>query len=67
MIVSIDYINHKGKRAVRFIRPIRIWFGNTEFHPNDQWMMEADDVERNVRRDFAISGIILWNGTEYKK
>lgn len=52
--IKITYTNHKGEKRERIILPIGIWFGRSEWHPTDQWFLKAKDVERNVRRDFAM-------------
>ena len=32
-VVTIDYTNYRGERAYRTVLPVRIWFGETEWHP----------------------------------
>lgn len=58
--VSILYTNYRGETAVRRVRPERIWFGSTEWHPGDQWLLDAIDLERNVSRSFAMKDIKSW-------
>lgn len=58
--VLIDYTNHRGERFSRRIRPVRIWFGKTEWHPDAQWLLEAFDYERSAQRNFALSEIHAW-------
>lgn len=57
-IITFRYRNHKGEQAVRMVRPIRLWFGSTAWHPDPQWMMEAFDLEKMETRDFALTGIL---------
>jgi predicted DNA-binding transcriptional regulator YafY len=52
--IRIRYTNWRGETAERMIEPIRIWWGNTEWHPESQWLMEAVDVEKHATRDFAL-------------
>lgn len=52
--IKITYTNHRNETAVRLIEPMSIWFGTTEWHPTEQWFLKAKDVERDVRRDFAM-------------
>ena len=59
-IVEIDYINWKGERRVRSIRPIRAWFGKTIYHPEPQWLWAAWCLESMEERDFAMAGIHAW-------
>lgn len=49
----VEYTNYRGETARRVIIPIRFWWGSTEWHPQEQWMLSAWDVEKNARRDFA--------------
>lgn len=55
--VSISYVNWKGEAGQRDIIPIRVWFGSTNWHPEPQWFLEAWDVNKAARRDFAIADI----------
>ncbi len=55
--LSFDYLNWEGKRAVRYVQPIRIWYGSTKWHPKKQWLLKALDVDKNEERDFAIKDI----------
>lgn len=58
----IDYTNHRGERSVRPILPIRIWHGFSEWHgPTQQWFLRAFDLQKNLTRDFAMTGIHEWS------
>lgn len=60
-VVSIDYTNWKGNRAVRRILPRWITFGTTEHHPGPpQWFIIARDLEKNEDRTFALKDIHSW-------
>jgi hypothetical protein len=56
-IVTVSYINHKENLSLRRIRPIRIWFGSTAWHPEPQWFLEVFDLDKMETRDFAMSGL----------
>lgn len=57
-VVQILYTNWKGVTAWRRIVPDRIWFGQTNFHPDvTQWMLHALDVDKGEERDFAVKDI----------
>lgn len=49
----VEYTNWRGETARRVIVPIRFWWGHTEWHLHDQWMLHAWDVEKEAYRDFA--------------
>lgn len=59
--VKIDYTNHRGERAVRTIQPRAIAFDMTEWHPDQQWLLEAYDVEKGAGRTFAMKDIHGWD------
>jgi predicted DNA-binding transcriptional regulator YafY len=60
--VIIDYTNHRGERALRSIRPIRIAWESSEWHPETQWILHALDTEKNELREFAMADVHSWNG-----
>lgn len=51
---SFTYLNWRKEVARRTVRPICIWFGATEWHPEQQWFMRAVDLEKDQIRDFAM-------------
>ncbi len=60
-IANVLYTNHRGEQAWRTIRPIRLWFGSTAYHPEPQWLLECFDLKKQATRDYAMSGIACWN------
>ncbi len=58
--VLIDYTNHRGERGERRIEPLRMYFGSTQWHPDDQWLLEARDVKEDAMRTFAMKDIHNW-------
>lgn len=58
--VTIDYTNHRGVRAMRNIRPLRIVFENNEWHPETQWLVEAIDLDKHEERSFALASTHAW-------
>lgn len=59
--VTILYENYRGETAVRRITPIaREWFGSSDWHPEPQWLFTAFDMDKEVFRDFARSGVKAW-------
>lgn len=59
--VVIDYTNWQNERRRRRVCPVRIWFGSTEWHPVDQWMLRAVDLESNLLKEFAMASIHSWS------
>ena len=59
-IVKILYTNWKNDTRYRIIKPISIEFKSTEWHKEEQWILNAVDVEKNAIRNFAIKDIKEW-------
>ncbi len=60
LAVLFEYTNWKGVTKTRKVRPKVIWFGNTEWHPDHQWLLTAFDVDKQAERDFAMKDIKNW-------
>lgn len=60
-IVQIIYTNYRWETDTRDIMPIKIWFGKTERHPEDQRFLDAIDISKNALRNFAIKDIKSWS------
>jgi predicted DNA-binding transcriptional regulator YafY len=65
--VEITYTNWKKVKGKRTIRPINVWFGKTQYHPEDQWLLKALDVDKGEDRDFAMSDIEGWQPIHPKR
>ena len=59
-MVSIVYTNYRGETGVRKVIPKNIWFGKTDWHPEEQWLLDAHDVEKGADRSFALKDIRSW-------
>lgn len=53
--MKVEYTNWRGETGIRTIKPIRLWFGSTEYHPTPQWLLKAFDVDKGAERDFAVN------------
>lgn len=63
--IEFDYINWKGEFGKREIKVWNIYFGSTEFHGEEQWLLEGWDYHKQVVRVFAMkdmSNIIVISG-----
>jgi len=58
--VTIDYTNHRGERAKRRVLPLSWRFGTTKWHPVEQWLMTAHDLDTDVEREFTVAEIHSW-------
>lgn len=52
--MRIKYRNWRGEVATRCIKPIKMFFGSNEWHPEEQWLMEAMDLDKVEVRVFAM-------------
>lgn len=60
--VMIRYRNHRGEVADRRILPLRLWHGRTQWHPEDQWLMDAIDLDKGAQRSFALRDVLRFGG-----
>lgn len=58
--IKIEYCNHRGEIAWRRVVPDRIRYGGSEWHKEDQWILEAFDCDKGLTRSFAIKSILRW-------
>jgi predicted DNA-binding transcriptional regulator YafY len=56
--LKFRYLNWEGVQRVRKVKPIKIWYGETKWHPKKQWFLKAFDLDKNEERDFALTDII---------
>jgi hypothetical protein len=59
--VEITYRNYRGEVADRRVRPLRVWFGATEWHPEPQWLLDVVDAVKGLR-SLALSDVIDFGG-----
>lgn len=60
-VVTIDYTNWRGERRTRNIKPVEIEWGATKWHPVNQWLLRAKDMEDGQVKMFAMSEIHSWS------
>ena len=58
--VKILYTNWRGETKVREIIPIKLVFIATEWHPEEQWCLQAFDIEKQAERTFSCKDIKSW-------
>lgn len=58
--VKILYTNWKGITSYRNIIPKEIEFKSTEWHKEEQWILDAFDVDKQADRGFALKDIKEW-------
>lgn len=65
-MVKFVYRNWKGEIKEYHVLPEKFEYGRDTYHNRPQWLLHAVDVERGVRRTFALADM-LTAITEYKK
>jgi len=60
--IRIVYTNYRGETSLREVVPQRVWFGATEWHPDEQWLLDAMDVAKGAPRSFALRDIQSYAG-----
>lgn len=54
MAIFFTYTNYRGETAVRHVQPIKLFWGNTEYHTEMQWILHGYDLNKDATRDFAL-------------
>ena len=63
-MVRIVYRNHRGEVAIRRVVPCFMHFGQSQWHPEQQWTLHAWDEDKQEKRDFAMKDILAWLGPD---
>lgn len=53
-LMEFDYVNWKGNKGHRQIETQKIYFGATEYHPEEQWLLVGLDLNKGQERTFAM-------------
>lgn len=52
-----EYVNWRGKKSTRRVIPVHMTFKESQWHPGKQWILLAQDVEKDEIREFSMSTI----------
>lgn len=63
-IVNITYTNYNHQTRTYRIIPTKIEFTKSQWHPEEQWILIAFDLDRNCERWFAMKDIQTWGKGE---
>lgn len=58
VVNTFKYKNHIGRVSIRVVIPFHLKYGSTEFHTEEQWLLEGYDMERKDFRTYALKDII---------
>jgi hypothetical protein len=56
--IKVKYKNWKGEVGIRTIIPKLVYYGRTDYHPQNQWLLDVWDVDKNAPRTYALMDII---------
>jgi hypothetical protein len=60
--ITFLYKNYAGKLSIRRASDPVFYWGQTSWHPEDQWMFKAYDLDKEAHRDFALKDCnFLWS------
>ena len=52
--VKFLYTNYKGETSIRTAEPVSIIWSHNTWHPEEQWMLHAFDMDKKAMRTFAL-------------
>lgn len=55
-VIYVRYENWRGEVRSRRILPHGMRWGKTEWHPVEQWLIQATDLQDGVMKEFALEG-----------
>lgn len=56
-LLRFRYRNHRGELVERAVVPHSMFFGRSDFHEGNQWLLRAFCVDRQEFREFAVRDI----------
>lgn len=60
IVVKLTYKNYRDEVALRYVLPVRIWFGTTSIYERAQWLLDVFDFDKNANRTYAVQNILKW-------
>lgn len=57
---KVEYKNWKGEVGIRNIIPLEIFYGSTEYHKEEQWLLRVWDLDKKDYRTYAVKDISRW-------
>lgn len=55
---KVVYTNWQGETEVRTLMPQALFYGSTEHHPREQWLVQCLDVERGHVRHYSLDSMV---------
>lgn len=62
--ITFTYKNHRDITSQREVVPVSISYSSNKWHPIEQWLLVAHDLQRGQTRTFALKDIKDWKEVE---
>lgn len=62
--ITVDYVNYRGERSIRKLKPISLRYDSSKWHTEEQWLLEALDLESGFVRSFALKDMKIHHEEE---
>ena len=60
--IRVLYKNYRSERAWRIVKPLQVWYGQSEYHPGDSSVyVRVYDYVKAAIRDFRYNDILDWD------
>ena len=56
-LVEFTYTNWRGETSRRRAIMLRLFRGTTEWHPEEQWLLEGIDLDKRRPRTYALKDV----------
>lgn len=56
--LNVSYVNYRGERSLRHIRPASVIFGTNGWHKEPTWLLYAFDVDKGKFRSFDMRYLV---------
>lgn len=56
-VVRFDYVNWRGEKSKRVLIPKKLLFTSNKYHPEEQWMIEGQDLQKDALRTYTLKDI----------
>ena len=56
--IKVKYKNYQGITSIRTIIPQNIYYGSTDYHKEEQWLLDVWDIDKDAQRTYAMMDII---------
>ena len=59
MNLHVLYRNWRGEVGWREVRPVELFWGKNDYHPEEQWLLHCLDAGKGEARTFALGDFLF--------